>query len=195
MEPARIGTPTSPAGRRRYKHRSALSCSAPVSGAHGTNPHWYTNIAGGTPALQASQRPFVAPPSRPWRWNQPASVHHHRRRDAGATSIAAPFVAPPSRDGTPHRYTTIAGGRRRSASQPSPSRARNQPAYGTRAGTPPLQRPGAICCRPGRRGPRKSVRAVENPGDARKFLPFREFDDDSLRFYLLPRPEVLNTPV
>ncbi len=31
------------------------------------------------------------------RWNQPASVHHHRRRDAGATNIAAPFVAPTSR--------------------------------------------------------------------------------------------------
>ncbi len=30
------------------------------------------------------------------RCNQPASVHHRRRRDAGATSIAAPFVAPPS---------------------------------------------------------------------------------------------------
>jgi len=31
------------------------------------------------------------------RLNQPASVHHHRRRDAGATNIAAHFVAPPSR--------------------------------------------------------------------------------------------------
>ncbi len=57
MEPTRIGTPPSPAGRRRYKHRSAL-CSARVPAGDGTNPLRYTTIAGGTPALQASQRPL-----------------------------------------------------------------------------------------------------------------------------------------
>ncbi len=31
------------------------------------------------------------------RQNQPASVHHHRRRDAGATNIATPFASPTSR--------------------------------------------------------------------------------------------------
>ncbi len=31
------------------------------------------------------------------RWDQPASVHHHRRRDAGATNISAPLAAPASR--------------------------------------------------------------------------------------------------
>ncbi len=46
------------------------------------------------------------------RSNQPASVHHHRRRDAGATSIAAPLAAPTSdgRWNQPASVHTIAGG-------------------------------------------------------------------------------------
>ena len=80
-----------------------------------TNPHRYTTVAGGTPALQASQRPLLRPRLLDDRTNphsqsarRPDAVCRHsgpEGRDSEymppmtttpSTSIAAPFVAPPS---------------------------------------------------------------------------------------------------
>ena len=55
------------------------------------------------------------------RWNQPASVHHHRRRDAGASSIAAPHVAPAFR-GRWNQPASVHHHRRRDAGASTASR-------------------------------------------------------------------------